>query len=359
MNNLDLDKPLPSVIAIKYAENHLYSIGLSLFSFGSQKRNRFRNPFFISLIICVQILKSITAILMKEDKYRLLLIGDFAYFLNCRYFLNTVLILWGCLALSTQLLHYWNYFKNESPSYLKPFQMISGSVTPKSIGLMDREDINKLLKKFELLFEIMKISIIGTYFVDFCLSGIPLFINSSFQLILIEIFWSLLFTAFVYFSVSIELSQITYFYIICLYLKLKLRNVKKRIRKISDKKYKMTNYRIRNILISMDSIICEINTHNNDFWSKYLMIVLMFVIIALDLVLFLSIFGKFSLFFKLLLFYGSNVLFLLIMILINTASSVSLEANKSYKLLNKFFITTANSEQISIQKRIKVWIQRI
>jgi hypothetical protein len=47
------------------------------------------------------------------------------------------------------------------------------------------------------------------------------------------------------------------------------------------------------------------------------MIVLMLIIIALDLVLFLSIFGKFSFFFKLLLFYGSNVLFLLIMILIN------------------------------------------
>jgi hypothetical protein len=50
MNNLDIDKPLPSVIAIKCAENHLYRIGLSLFSFGFQKRNRFHNPFFISLI---------------------------------------------------------------------------------------------------------------------------------------------------------------------------------------------------------------------------------------------------------------------------------------------------------------------
>ncbi len=76
INYLDLDKPLPSVIAIKCAENHLYRIGLSLFTFGSQTKNRFHNPFLISFIFCVQILKSITAILMKEDKYRLLLIGD-------------------------------------------------------------------------------------------------------------------------------------------------------------------------------------------------------------------------------------------------------------------------------------------
>jgi hypothetical protein len=33
INDLDVDKPLPSVIAIKSAENHLYSIELSLFSF--------------------------------------------------------------------------------------------------------------------------------------------------------------------------------------------------------------------------------------------------------------------------------------------------------------------------------------
>ncbi len=32
MNEFDVDKPLPSVIAIKWAENHLYRIGLfSLF----------------------------------------------------------------------------------------------------------------------------------------------------------------------------------------------------------------------------------------------------------------------------------------------------------------------------------------
>jgi hypothetical protein len=67
MNDLDLGKLLPSVIAVKCAENHLYKIGLSLFSFGPQKRNRFHNPFFISFIICVQMLKCITAILMNRD----------------------------------------------------------------------------------------------------------------------------------------------------------------------------------------------------------------------------------------------------------------------------------------------------
>jgi hypothetical protein len=89
MNNIYVEKPLPPVIVIKLAENHLHRIGLSLFSLGSQSRNRFHNPFFISFIFVFIILKSIICLLLKEDKsLRLLLIGEFAYLLNGHYFIN-------------------------------------------------------------------------------------------------------------------------------------------------------------------------------------------------------------------------------------------------------------------------------
>ncbi len=352
MNNLDVDKSLPSIIAIKCAENHLYSIGLSLFSFGSQTRNRFHNPFFISLIICVSIFKSLITILMKEDKYKLLLIGDFTYFLNDRYFSNSLIIIWGSIALSSQLSHYWKYYKNESPSYMKPFQMISGLISPKSIGLMDREDIKFMLNKSKLMFKVSKSLNIGLSICTFFISFIPLIINSSFELYLIETFWALLLTAYNYFATNIILFQMTYFYIICLYLKLKLRNANNSITKRFEKKYKMSNNRMKNILKSLNSIILEINTYNNDFWSMYLMIVLILVIIVFDILLFQTIFGKTSFFFKMLFFYSSCLVFLLLIILISTASSVSFEANKSYKLLNKLFIT--HNKQVSIHMRIKV-----
>ncbi len=353
MNNFDIDKPLPSVIAIKCVENHLYRIGLSLFSFGSLKRNRFHNPFLISFIICVQMLRAIIVIFMKEDKYRLLLIGDFAYFLNCRNFINSVTIMWCSLALCSQLLHYWKYYKDESPLYLKPLEMICGLVSPKSIGLINREHINQLLKNSKLMFKVSKCITFGTSFFCFYFSVIPLVINSSPPLYCIEFLWSLLFTVYCYHSININLSQMTYFYIICLYLKFKLRNANNSIIKSFEGKFKMTNYKMKNILKSLDSIFSEINIHNNDFWSKYLMIVLMLVIIAIDLVLFESLFGKMSLFFRIMLFYSSTVLFLALILLINIASSVSFEAKKSYKLLNKLFITIGNSKQIWIRMKIK------
>ncbi len=354
MNDFDIGKPLPSVIAIKCAENHLYRNGLSLFSFGSKTRNRFHNPFLISFIICVQILKSITAILMKEDKYKLLLIGDFAYFLNGRYLLNASITLFGSLALFSQLLHYWKYYKNESPSYLKLFEMICGLVSPKSIDIINREDINQLIKKSKFMFKVSKFLTFGSSFACFCSSGLPLIINSTPSLYWIQFLSALLFTVFSYHSFNINLSQMTYFYIICLYLKLKLRNANNSIIKSFEKKYKMTNYKMKSILKSLDSIIFEINIHNNDFWSKYLMIVLMLLIIVIDIILFESLFGKMNLFFKIILFYASIVFFLLLIILINTASSVSFEAKKSYKLLNKLFITIGNNKQNWIRMKIKV-----
>jgi hypothetical protein len=168
---------------------------------------------------------------MKEDKYRLLLIGDFDYFLNGRNFFNTTIVLLGSSVLFSQLLHYWKYYKNESPSYLKPFEMISDLVSPKSIGLINREDINQLLKKSEIMLKVSKFLTIGISISAIFLLGIPLIINSSFELYLIEVFWVLLFTAYIYFGANIAFSQMTHFYIICLYLKLKLRNANNSITK--------------------------------------------------------------------------------------------------------------------------------
>ncbi len=92
-------------------------------------------------------------------------------------------------------------------------------------------------------------------------------------------------------------------------------------------------------------------------WSKYLLIVLLLIIIFLDLVLFQSIFGKMSFYFKIILFYALCLAFLLLIILINTASLVSFEVKKCYKLLNKLFITS-NKQRITNLVKINIWIER-
>jgi hypothetical protein len=176
--------------------------------------------------------------------------------------------------------------------------MTCGLVSPKSIGLINREHINELVKTSKLMFEFLKFLINVTSFAAFSVSGIPLILNSLGHLYLLEIFWIALFTVFVYFTAEIYFSQMTYFYIICLYLKLKLRNTNNSIRKSFETKFIMTYNGMKNILKQLDSIISEINTYNNDLCSKYLMIVFMLVIIALDLVFFDLTLKKISFFIK-------------------------------------------------------------
>jgi hypothetical protein len=209
-----------------------------------------------------------------------------------------------------------------------------------------------MLKKSKLMFKVSKFLTFGASFASFCNSVIALIINSTPSLYWIEFLWALFYTIFGYHAFNINLSQMTYFYIICLYLKLKLRNANNSIRTGFQKKYKITNYRMKNILKSLDSIVSKINTYNNDFWSKYLMIVVITVILVVDLIFFVAIFGKLNFFFKIAIIYASSVVFLFLVILINAASSVSFEAKKSYKLLNKLFITYNN--RVSIRMRIKV-----
>ncbi len=119
--------------------------------------------------------------------------------------------------------------------------MICGLVSPKSIGLINREHINQLLKRSQLIFKFSRTLIISFTFSGLSFSTLTLIPNSTIYLISIEVFWITFFTDFIYFSANINFSQMTYFYIICLYLKLKLRNANNSIRKSFEKKYKMTN----------------------------------------------------------------------------------------------------------------------
>jgi hypothetical protein len=90
--------------------------------------------------------------------------------------------------------------------------MICGLVSPKSIGLINTEDINQLLNKSKLMFEISTFLTIGTGFVTFWTSGIALIMKSSFSLYLIEFLLSPLMLTFAYFCANINFSNDLFLY---------------------------------------------------------------------------------------------------------------------------------------------------
>ena len=230
---IDVNKVLPSYLVIKSAGSDLYRIGLSLFPFGSQKRKRLYNPLYIIILDLIHVIKIIISLLTNDDNNSLFLyIGDFAYFIDkeSRIHLYRAMIFCIFIMFNSQLINFWYYNKDIKPSYLKPFEMMSGLVSPQSIGIRNKEVVYKLLNKSKILFSITRIISISVAFCGALLALKLLFSNQSLiELIFISIPWVLIISYFCNLGSNIIVYQILYFDIICYYFKLKMKTINNEI----------------------------------------------------------------------------------------------------------------------------------
>jgi hypothetical protein len=341
MESFDANKPLPLDIALNSAESHSYRIGLNLFKINDQKRSIFHNPLLIFIINSIAIIKSIIALLMTEDNKRIsIIIGDFSHFLGLRIHFN----LWSCLsylfALTSQLIYFYNYMEDIKPTYFKVFEMMSGLISPKSIGLTNKEEIYKMLKVYKILFKVCELNSEKIMpLMGFLLNIIPYAMNCSIvDTILYGIPHSLLYTCGAYHAFTIIEWQVVYYYFICRYLKIKLKKSNQLISQTLKKSQKTSLLSIERVINSLDSSYVEIDDYNSNFWSKYLLTIwLIFgsqIVIALYCLLFVK-----DLITKLIIGYAFVIWILIFLFVINTASSVNYSAKKSYKLLHKFMAT--------------------
>ena len=163
---------------------------------------------------------------------------------------------------------------------------------------------------------------------DLIIFGIP---NSVFYFIL----------GFIY--VEIHLYQLSYFYIICIFLKFKLQSINA---KLLEKKSKTSIAYIVSQLKAMNSLYKEINEYNSQFWSQYFLLFWFNNGISISINIFIIFFSDFNIIYKIILFYAMICLFVLFLFMVFTASSVNYEAKKSYKILNHLFVSKF------VQKRI-------
>jgi hypothetical protein len=111
------DHILPPNMMIKSAGSDFYRNGLSLFSFRSQTRSKLNNPFLISTIISLSILKFLIQLFLPEsDKNLFLLTSDWIYFLKVRYHLTISVIVFGFFAL---ILQFYFVKQNTSTDFYK------------------------------------------------------------------------------------------------------------------------------------------------------------------------------------------------------------------------------------------------
>ena len=175
--------------------------------------------------------------------------------------------------------------------------------------------------------------------ITFFISFVPLIMNCTiYEIIIYSIPHSIIFSMACYYSFYINVWQVIYFYIVCRYIKIKLSEINE-ILSNNIRKHKRTNrIYLSKILFQLNLIYSEINEYNTSFWSKYLLSIWLILGSVINLILYFVLFFKFNLIMKSLFAYILLLIIMKFVFIMNTASSVNYEANKSYKLLNSIMV---------------------
>ena len=337
---INTNKCLPQELTVQSVEDIIHRIGLTLDSNKTYpKRNLFFNPIIIFVFLILYIIREIIIIsLTEENDHILKVLGSIGHFIGIREHVSIVLILLSLLGLSFQLIYYNNYRNGIKPTFLRVFQMMSGLVSPKSLGLTDEQQIRKLLKTTKTLIICIKIDnnfiapIIAVTLMNTCY----LFKANLIESLCYGVPNSIIYAIWAVYSTNLVIYQLLILIIISSYLKMKINSLNERLLEIQRRKRFI---RIRETLQSFDSLYSEINEYNTTFWSKILFFYWTILGTMVVFNTYVCIFGKFGLINKVLILYITSIWIMIFSMVIFTASSVTYCANKSYKTLNSMFIS--------------------
>ena len=261
-------------------------------------------------------------------------------------------IIWTTLHISIYLIYWHNYRSGIEPTFLSVFEMMSGFVTPKSIGITDEMIVRQLLNKSKLLFKLNKVINNRTLYFVAILIIIPYLLLTPLKNTLsFGLPNGILFGLIARYTLGLSLWQMTYFYIVCYYLKLKLNSLNKRLTK------PMNNQNILQTINSFNRLYLEISDYNKTYFSKYLFAVwlLMGSVIMFDTCA--IIFIDFAFIVKFTIIYTLIMICLIFVMIILTAASVNSLANKSHHLFNQQFIYHSNNQNCKqLAPKFKVYI---
>jgi hypothetical protein len=333
-DNFNPSQLLPPEVLVTSAGSHLYRIGLSHFQNGWKIRKKFHYPLLIALLNVIFLAKSVTSLLLTEENPELfIIIFDFSYFINARIHFNVCAIVMILLSIISQILHYINYKKNLKPSYLKPFKMMSGLVSPQSIGLTNEVKIYKFLKISKQLFFICDI-FTGKMvpIIALTLYILPMIKVCSLKLLIFYIIpMDIIYAFCCYTAYSIILYQMVYFYLICYYITIKTKDCNNKIKNYIKSRIALNDKRAKHLMTELNSIYSEIDDYNQNYWSNYLFWVWILFATVINTFLYSGIFSNANFIIRFILIFGSKVFIFTLFLIINSASSVNLEVNRSYQ----------------------------
>ena len=349
-----INRVIPGSLAITHAGTHFYSIGLSAHKpLNAPKRRWFHKPIVVFATLFSQlIIRQLVSILIPQQNPEFYaIIGDFTYFFG-KVWVNASIgmIVVSTIALFSQLLNFYNFMNGIKPRDLSVFSMLSGLITPISIGIHDKQVVIKLLTFSRKCIKYTEI-ITNAIFYMSLISIILIFTvgmkSPTYIMVLFASFHCILTAINGYYVNCIITWQLVYYMIIVYYLWLKIQSINHKL--IGIKKGK-TN--INQIMRKLYDILTEIGDYNRIYWQYFLAIywflITIFITIALYMTFYIQIFFIINDFVFILF-----VEFLLTLVFIIHYSATLYNQNKtlykhfhSYSLQNKVYVSLATKLKV-------------
>ena len=337
---MNTSRCLPPELTVQSVEDILHKIGFTLDSTKTYpKRKLMFNPIIIFTFCLMIITKEVTILSLDEQNdFTFKVLGSVGYLIGIRQIVCFDAILISLFPVNFQLVYYYNYRNGIKPTFLRIFQMMSGLVSPQSLGLTEEQEIRKLLKLTKVSIKFIKVNNNQMCpAITFIFVLILYMINAN----VMETFCYGIPCAFTMAMLGTYAMNVVYYhtflqYIICLYLKMKINALNERLNEMKRKKRFI---RIRETLQSFDSLYSEINEYNTTFWSKFLFIIWTLLGTVSVFCLYVFLFGRLGSVAQIMVAYFSTFFLFIFLVIIFTTSSVTYCANKSYKILNSLIIS--------------------
>ena len=278
-----------------------------------------------------------------------------------RFHMNITVFFALVLGYLSLIIQYYEYFCGRGQPYMNVFNMISGQITPHSIGLNDENIIKDILKKTRICFKLIDLLRFSVPIVTLVISNSSFLIKGfSLNTICFGLIHSLINSLVAFYMFNGLSSQLFYFYIICYYLKLKQREVNNYLLKVIKNKERIKIYNSNEMIEKLDKIYKEIKECDSHFWSKFLATSWIFCTSTLSLAVFILAFNsENNLFIQIILFYANFVFLSILLSLISMCGSVNSEAKVTYKLLSYKLVCIQTKQSVVSMARHRIKVLKL
>ena len=210
VNKFNPNERLPTDWIIPSSGQHFYRFGFSQYRNGCTDRPKLYHSLLVFIIPFVYNLRCLYSALThpKSDDFHLL-IGDWGHFIDMQFHMNLTIFLALSIAIFSQIIHYFEFFNGRGQPYMKIFNMMSGQITPHSIGLIEEKTLKAILKRTRICFKIYDSSRVPNIIAAIVIS-FPSFLikDISLKTILFGCIHSVNFTLVIHYTLNVILCSI-------------------------------------------------------------------------------------------------------------------------------------------------------